>query len=475
MEDAFFYCDMMASPVPFPHFWEHTVGSCHATMALRADWQQQLLRCQKQLGFKYVRFHGWLGDDMGTVVDKNGIRHYSFFNADQVCDFLLSIGMRPFVELSFMPAALASGSDTVFHYKANITPPRDNNGWDELMSLLVTHWVDRYGIDEVKEWFFEVWNEPNLSRFWSGSQSGYFLLYKHTAQAIKKVSPLLQVGGPATANNEWITEFIDYCAANNAPVDFISTHQYPADGFDSLAASEPGILYKRTAAVKKAAGKLPVYYTEWSSSAAPFDALHDQPYTAAFIVKTIMEAQGLVAAYSYWAVTDIFEEDYFSSVPFHGGFGLLNIYGIPKPAYRAFELLHNIGNGQLPVAGEHLTVDAWVLRNNNVYSLLLTNFALPLQQINTEKVKIQLDRTGEIAKAYIQYIDDAHANAPVAWNRMGSPGSLAMAHIVQLEIASSLKREDIEITQQAGSAYTEITLAPHAIACITFEMYGEKR
>ena len=181
------------------HCWEHTVGSCHAPLALRADWQAQLRRCHDELGFRYVRFHGLLSDDVGTLIRHREKFLYSFFNADQIIDFLVSIGMRPFVELSFMPRALASGSTTVFHYRGNVTPPRDYQQWAALIETLVAHWVARYGIREVAAWFFEVWNEPNLHDFWTGTQDDYFKLYRYTAEAIKNVSASFKVGGPATA------------------------------------------------------------------------------------------------------------------------------------------------------------------------------------------------------------------------------------------------------------------------------------
>jgi xylan 1,4-beta-xylosidase len=153
---ANFTCDMAAAPLPLPHYWEHTVGSCHAPLALRADWQSQMRRSRSELGFGYVRFHGLLCDDMSTLVRLSDRPVYSFFNADQAFDFLVSVGLRPFVELSFMPAALSSGGQTVFHYLANVTPPKDYSQWAKFIHDLVEHWVDRYGLSEVKEWFFEV-------------------------------------------------------------------------------------------------------------------------------------------------------------------------------------------------------------------------------------------------------------------------------------------------------------------------------
>jgi len=226
-----FRCNVTKPPQGLSHFWEHTIGSGHATLTLRADWQRQMRRCREELGFGHVRFHGLLSDDMATLVRERDQLLYSFFNADQVFDFLLSIGMKPFVELSFMPTALSSGDQIVFHYRANVTAPKNFAQWSTLISKLVSHWVDRYGLSEVSQWFFEVWNEPNLTAFGSGKQNDYFELYRHTVAAIKSVDAAIRVGGPATADNAWIADFIGFCSRNQLPIDFISTHHYPTDAF----------------------------------------------------------------------------------------------------------------------------------------------------------------------------------------------------------------------------------------------------
>ncbi len=478
MEKIDFSCSLKETAKPFPHFWKHTVGSGHATLALRADWQKQLTRCHRELGFNYVRFHGILSDDMGTLVNENNQLIYSFFNADQIIDFLLSIGMRPFVELSFMPLALSSGSDIVFHYKGNVTPPRDYKEWETLIYQLVHHWVERYGLIEVSQWFFEIWNEPNLSAFWKGAQADYFRLYAHAAQAIKKVDPTLQVGGPATADNAWIKEFLQFCEQNKAPVDFISTHHYPTDDFGKpgddtiaqLASSKRGILREEVAKTKSEAGNKPVYYTEWSTSSNPFDDLHDMPYAAAFITKTVMEAQGYVKGYSYWTFSDIFEENYFCSLPFHGGFGLSTIYGIPKPSYRAYQLLNEIGEHILPVNGTHPTADLWITTKPGCIKLLLTNWALPTHPIKTEVIRIHLKDVGEILSAFIERIDDNHANVRQAWVDMGQPPSLNSQQVEALEIASLLVKEHLQIVVEQEAAFITITMPLQATACITLEI-----
>ncbi|MCA1593742.1 MAG: beta-xylosidase [Acidobacteria bacterium] len=477
MGSANFYCNLSEPTTALPHFWEHTVGSCHAPLALRADWQRHLKRCHDELGFRHVRFHGLLSDDVGTLICHEEKFLYSFFNADQIFDFLLSIGMKPFVELSFMPLALSSGGTTVFKYAANVTPPRDYKEWTALIRKLVSHWVGRYGVREVREWFFEVWNEPNLKEFWTGTQGDYFNLYRHTVHAIKGVDASLRVGGPATAKNEWIEEFLDFCELNSLPVDFVTTHHYPTDAFGGegddteaqLAKSRRSVLREQTQDTHRRAGGRPLYYTEWNASSNPRDPLHDEPYAAAFVAKTIMEAAGLVEGYSFWTFSDIFEENYFPSVPFHGGFGLMNLHGIPKPTYRTYQLLHALGTEQLVVDGAHETVDGWVVRNDHSLTVLLTNHALPRHPIRTEHVSFKLTNTPPSCSAYVQRIDMAHANAKRVWKEMGEPEYLKAHEVERLQEASRMWKEPQAWEYAERTIYLENTLPPQSVAAITLE------
>lgn len=470
-----FNCDLHSSGQTLNHFWEHTVGSDHAPMALRADWQLQLHRAHAELGFRYVRFHGLLSDDMGTLICHQKKFLYSFFNADRIFDFLLSIGMKPFVELGFMPQALASGDRTVFHYRGNVSPPKDYKEWATLISKLTRHWVERYGLGEVRAWFFEVWNEPNLEAFWSGTQADYFRLYRCTVEAIKAVDASLKVGGPATAKNEWIAEFLDFGEKNHLPIDFISTHHYPTDAFGQetddtetqLSQSTRSVLREQAKETAQAARGRPVYYTEWNASSNPRDPLHDEPYAAAFVVKTILEANGLIEAYSFWTFSDIFEENYFPSVPFHGGFGLLTLHGVAKPTYRAFQLLHHLGQELLHVEGSHETVDAWVIRNANDYAVVLTNHALPRHSINPEQVHIELNSIRPPRAVHVERIDVEHANAKRHWREMGEPDYLTASQVELLQQASELNRETLPYRYQDEALNFDINLPPHGVAVVT--------
>lgn len=473
-----FFCDLGQKGVELPHCWEHTVGSCHAPLALRSDWQHQLRQARADLGFRYVRFHGLLSDDVGTVVRHQERLLYSFFNADQIVDFLISIGMRPFVELSLMPTALASGSKTVFHYRGNVTPPRDFGQWGSLVGHLGDHWIDRYGSREVSQWFFEVWNEPNLKAFWTGTRSDYFTLYRHSVTALKGVDSSLQVGGPATAQNAWIPEFLDFCDTHRLPVDFVSTHHYPTDIPEyknddtetQLAHSRRSIMREWAQDARRRSRGLPLYYTEWNTSSNPRDPRHDEPYAAAFVIKTALEASGVADGYSFWTFSDIFEENYFPSVPFHGGFGLLSLHGIAKPAYRAFQLLHRLGNERLLVDGLHDTVDAWAVRNEHETTVMLTNHTLPGHTIRPQNVHVQVRNATQPTAVSVHRIDDRHANAKRLWHELGEPPYLNSAALEQLRAASSLRVEKHPCTYSDRAIHLEVDLPAHAVAAVTLEL-----
>jgi xylan 1,4-beta-xylosidase len=470
-----FRCNLDKPGARLRPVWNHTVGSGEAPLALRADWREQMARTQKDLGIRYVRFHAILSDAMGTFLIESNKEVHSFFNADQIFDFLIGIGVRPFVELGFMPTALASGKTTVFSYKSNVTPPKNWRKWSALIRSLVKHWVERYGLAEVRNWYFEVWNEPNLPAFWTGSQKDYFKLYRVTVEAIKGVDGGLRVGGPATANDEWIGDFVNYCEKHKLPADFISTHHYPTDALgkpgddtgQQLADATRGVLRERTEKTCRAAGDKPVYYTEWSSSSNPFDPRHDEPYAAAFLMKNMLDVAELVEAYSWWTFSDIFEENYFSSQPFHGGFGLQTIHGTAKPSYRAMQLLNYIGEVSLRVNGTHPTVDAWVVRDGpDAATALFTNHAFPKHELRSESVVCTLESTRKPLSLTVERVDDDHCNSRDAWKEMGSPQYPSERQLDVLQQASQLKPEPLAARAHAGGIEFKLELPPHGVAAV---------
>ncbi len=473
-----FRCDLRGPPTPLPHFWEHTVGSGYAPLTLRADWQTQLYACRGDLGFRHVRFHGLLSDDLYTLTRNAGELDYCFFNIDRIFDFLLSIGMRPFVELSFMPTAIASGEQTVFAYRANVTPPTDQEAWRELIRRLIVHLVDRYGTEELRHWYFEVWNEPNQPEFWSGTQEDYFALYRTTAETIKAIDSQFRVGGPATSKNAWIEAFLGDCARRGTPVDFVSTHHYPDDRRVASSSSEcqvagnasdAGALEQQDRRNRARAGGVPVLVTEWNCAAEAGAELHDEPYAAAFIIKTVLETAGQVECYSFWTFSDIFAERGFPTKPFHGGFGLVNLYGVPKPSYRAFRLLHQLGEEKLLVEGTHETARAWVVRKPRSATALLVNHSPPEVPIETVAVELVLDSCPAPHRVQMERIDEQHAHAKRAWQAMGEPEYLVPQQVGQLQIASQLVRETCPWQRAGERLLLQIELPPQSVAAVTLE------
>jgi xylan 1,4-beta-xylosidase len=368
-------------------FFRRVVGAGRAAEGLRADWQRDLRLVHRECGFEYVRFHGLLQDEMGIYnEDRQGRPVYNFQYVDALYDAILDAGMRPFVEFGFMPQALSSGAKSVFWWRGNITPPKDYDKWAALIRSLVKHWTERYGADEVRRWYFEVWNEPNLDGFWSGGQDEYFKLYEVTARAVKSVSTDYLVGGPATAGRGWIKETIDFAAQRRVPLDFISTHDYGVKGigFDESGAqklyldTDPaaiigGVRDARRQINSSMMPRLPLHYTEWSTSYSARDPVHDSYVSAAYILSKLKGAEGHADSMSYWTFTDIFEENGPVPSPFHGGFGLLNFEGLRKPAFYAYQFLNRLGDEELLTND----TDSWACRSERGVEVLFWNFTAP--------------------------------------------------------------------------------------------------
>ncbi|MBN2221264.1 MAG: cellulase family glycosylhydrolase [Vallitaleaceae bacterium] len=453
-------------------YWKHCVGSPHAYTALRDDYRKQLLQCKKDIGFHYVRFHGILDDLMSTLLMKKSHTGqelglvYNFNNIDNIIDYLLSIQMKPFIELGFMPTAIASGDKKVFHCHSNITLPKSDKAWEELIEKLVTHLVERYGVEEVKSWFFEVWNEPNLFFFFDGTKTDYFHLYEITAKVIKKIHPKLRVGGPATSCNAWISDFIQYGKEKEVPIDFVSTHHYPTDdplwksGMDikDFFGSElskdrkydRAVLTKMCKQVKKEAGEYPVYFTEWNTSAMSDDPKHDESYAAAMIAKTLVDNMNLMEAYSFWTFTDIFEESGQQPGEFHGGFGLQTYHGIPKPAYRVFEMFAQIGNEGYTIMcdEESTTVEAIMTSCDSGYRIIVYNHQIPEEPIEGKEVSFDLSPLKGMKEISIRRIDAEHSNPKKKWQELGSPQYPTTKELELIKNASELEVEKLEYEEE---------------------------
>jgi xylan 1,4-beta-xylosidase len=439
--------DANASSHPFPHFWEKMFGSGRAALSLRDSYRHDLRDVKKATDFEYVRFHAILHDELG-VYDEDGQGHpaYNFSYIDQVYDGLLANGVKPFVEVSFMPNKLAAkNSPHAFWYKPNVSPPKDWAKWDDLIAAFTKHLVGRYGIEEVAQWYFEVWNEPNLD-FWTGEpkRATYWELYDHTARAIKGVNPQLRVGGPATAQAAWVDAFIQHCVENNIPVDFVSTHVYANDTAKDVFGSDENIprqtmVCRAVTKVRneiKASGKptLPLIWSEFNASYKNEPEVTDSTYMGPWLADTILQCDGLVDVMSYWTFSDVFEEQGVVKTPFYGGYGMIAAGGIPKPSFNAFKLLHTLGEQRIALDSESALLTK---RGDGTLILAAWNYAAPGETGAPKTITLQF-KNAKPKRALVSLLDGNHGDVRPAYEKMGSPRYPTEREIEQLRKAAEL-------------------------------------
>ncbi len=461
--------DAGARATPFPHFWEKTFGSGRAVLELRDDYRKNLDTVKAATEFESVRFHGILMDDVGlydpdrrtqnpgqAAVAANEASVYNFSYVDQIYDSLLEHHVRPFVELSFMPKKMAAdpGKTQSFWYKPVVSPPRDYGLWDGMIQALAQHLIQRYGLDEVATWKFEVWNEPNLD-FWGGEprQSTYFELYDHTAKDLKRVSARLQVGGPATAQAAWVAEFLEHAGKGNVPVNFVSTHVYANDRAQDVFKTDEEIPRDQMVwrSVKKvheeiarsAFPKLPLIFSEYNASYANEPDVTDAAYMGPWLANNIRLCDGLTESMAYWDFSDVFEEQGIVRTPFYGGFGLLAEDRIPKPALNIFAALHRLGEERLANESESALVTR---RRDGSVVVAIWNYSAPdgtgpgytpppAGPRPVKRFELTLKGMGGGAKASLLRIDDDHGSAIKAFDAMGRPATPSREQIAQLRAA----------------------------------------
>jgi xylan 1,4-beta-xylosidase len=474
---------------PRSEMFRECIGAGRAAEGLRADWQRQLKLCQEEIGFKAIRFHGLLHDDMGVYSEtRDGKARHNWQYIDQLYDALLTNGVRPFVEISFMPAALASGNKTIFWWRANVTPPKSYEKWDELIKDLVAHWTERYGADEVKQWNFEIWNEADYPAFFgprdpNRRREEYFELYAHTAAAVKSVNAAYRVGGPAGSIVDWVRPLIEFSVSNKVPLDFISFHTYGLGGgpsgldeygeqlhylSENLHAPADTAGGQRAVIDATARAGLPIHITEWSTSYSPRDPVHDSYFSAPYILEQLKHSSPGVASMSYWVFTDIFEEAGPPMTPFHGGFGLLTLQGIRKPAYFAYQFLNRLGPTEL-VNGD---AASWVCRDERGGAqILLWDLTRPAEAtVSTDAIfrkrlvpkskgNVRVTLTGVPPGNYrlaARQIGFEKNDAYSAYLKMGAPTQLTRSQEAELRNAASGKPEfERDVTISAGGRFDE--------------------
>jgi xylan 1,4-beta-xylosidase len=465
--------DASAPTTPFPHFWEEMFGSGRAILSLRESYREDLRAVKSVTDFRYVRFHAILHDEVGVYTENDHCDPvYNFALVDQIYDGLLKNGVRPVVEISFMPKKLAFNPDDLhpFWYKQNVSPPRSLAAWDALMTAFARHLVQRYGVDEVAQWYFEVWNEPNID-FWGGipRQASYFELYEHTARDLKAVSPRIRVGGPATAAASWIPEFLAFTAKNHVPLDFISSHGYADDTVENLFHTDQDIpmderVCMAIGKVRKqmqaaGQGSLPLFWTEWNVQG--MHESRDTTFVGPAVANTVRQCDGLVNMMSFWTFSDVFEEGGPIPTPFVGAFGLRAQGGINKPSYYGFELLHKLGDARLANPSQNAIVTR---TKDGGLAIAVWNLVDPDQQGQTRTVTLAFHNLPAGARATVQRVDDEHGNALRAWAAMGKPYYPTPAQVEQMNRETQLPPPSPAALQNGQLV---LTLTPNALALVT--------
>lgn len=351
-----FYDISCDNKVMFNNNADFCIGTGRMNLALRHEYHNQLKMVQEDIHFKHIRGHGLFCDDMAIyqTYEENGVEkaEYNFTYVDLVFDDYLSLGLKPFVELGFMPNKLASGDQTIFYWKGNVTPPKDYDKWAGLVTATFEHWIKRYGREEVITWPVEVWNEPNLPGFWKDADmEEYFKLYEVTSRAVKECDSRIRIGGPAICgvdDERWLNLFLQFCSASKVPLDFVTRHAYATEMPDHIGhyayqkLRTPEVFLKELKVSRRIIDSFPefngmeMHVTEFNTSYTPLNPIHDTNLNAAYVARLLSSMGDTCASYSYWTFGDVFEESGVAFTPFSGCFGLLTNGMIPKPTYWTF-------------------------------------------------------------------------------------------------------------------------------------------
>jgi xylan 1,4-beta-xylosidase len=437
---------------------------------------------------KYIRCHGLFHDELGVVRRREHAGEsklvFNFLYLDQTVDLMLEHGVRPFLELGFMPEDLASGDQKVFWWKGNVTPPKAWEEWAALVSALFRHWIERYGAAEVRAWPVEVWNEPNLTGFWANAdQAAYFRLYAETVTAIKAIDPAIQVGGPAICGgmDHWIDAFLGYVAEHNLPLDFFTRHLYsgrsPSKVTPELfyqALNPPRVPLDELREVKERVarmgfGHLPIHITEFNTSYNPLCPVHDTPYNAAHLGLLLAGCGEYVDTMSYWTFCDVFEECDVPQSIFHGGFGMIGFHGIPKPSFHLFAFFNRLGEVLV-----HRDEQCVVTRREDG-SLAMVAWNPRIAQAEAaggagtgESLRLALDLPWAAGQALAlrQRVGEDWGNPWGLWRRMGRPKNPGPRLVGWLKAAAVPAVESAVITAADGRLRLALSLRANEITLV---------
>lgn len=485
------------SEVPFHNNVDYCVGTGRMGLALTREYQDQLQLVQEEIGFRHIRGHGLFCDDMAIYqeYEENGVKkvEYNFTYLDRVMDSYLSMNLRPFLELGFMPGKLASGTQTVFYWKGNTTPPKDYGAWCHMVQAMLRHLMERYGTEEVVKWPVEVWNEPNLWGFWEhADMEEYFKLFHYTIDAIKEVDHRFKVGGPAVcggSDEKWIRAFMEYCQKQGIAVDFVTRHHYTIErpeeeghyAYSVLMQPEDGFANLKTTrdiidSFPEYRG-LPIHITEFSTSYTPKGVIHDTNLNAALIAHQLSRLGDVNESYSYWTFGDVFEELGVPFTPFHGGFGLVAEGCIPKPTFWTFAFYKKLQVSQGKCVYKDDNIVILKQADDNYLGVAWNVFLpggtpdLPLAA-EARSMKVLLPAGSEEYTLLTQTVDEETCNPLKVWHDFGEPSHLTEAQRKLLREAARPGIRTDRLKAMDGELCVELCLEKNAV--VYFEVNASR-
>jgi len=439
---------------------------------LTREYQEELEYVQSRLHFTHIRSHGLFCDDLAICRRRDGGLAFNFTYLDRVMDFYCSLGLRPFLELGFMPEALASGTQTVFVWKGNVTPPREQREWAELVQATLRHLMDRYGAEEVVQWPIEVWNEPNLPGFWEGADmDAYFELFQTTFLAVKEVDRRFQVCGPAVCGGDdeiWVRDFLQYCRSRGLAVDGVTRHHYTIErpvmrgeyAYSDLIDAETG--FSNLRATREIVDSfpeyrgLPIHLTEFNTSYTPRGVIHDTPLNAALLAQQLSRLGDVNDSYSYWTFGDLFEELGVPSTLFHGGFGLVAQSCIPKPSFWTFDFYRQLWPAAIC---RHRDRESIILEWDGAFQGILWNLSGDEKQVSVSVPT----RAGEDFLLLERIVDGEQGNPLKLWHDLGEPPYPSDDTIQLLREASVPLISSRRVTPDGGRHMLTFRLRPSAV------------
>jgi xylan 1,4-beta-xylosidase len=479
-------------PQAFRHSWEELANIDQFHWMTRADVLEQLEMAHDELGVRHVRAAGMFDDKMRVWAYGPDQFHFkqqdrflrtNYQIIDYVMDRLLKKGVRPMYTTCFMPSRMANGESLLWD-RSYSNPPKDHDEWKDFVTQSVRHAYDRYGADEVRQWYFEVWNEPNLNPpFFAGTQEDFFKLWSVAFHAIKAVDPQLRVGGPSTARGDWCGELLDFARKDGSPPDYIITHCYnndseseplvPFDGPASFRVKDSphfltGVVrgVKKLMEEKKFTGE--VHWNEWGRSWFPHDPQKETPLEAAFVCKSMSQVSQDATYFAYWCLSDVYDQAGYNRETFRGHYGLLNLQGLRKPAYVAHQLLHRLGYERFPCSGGSELEGAIATRSKDgKQQILVYRYPEDVKSpVERGRVEVVLPRAPKLCRVF--RITERENNILAYWREMGAPDYLSPGELRDLQGVNHLTPSlgAVTVEEQNGQVVASFDLETPGVALL---------